>query len=340
MAKDTATVNAFLQDLRTRLTPGATKDVARLLELKKADYQARNLTFDGNLYYWEQGFYYRMLLEKEYDIDLVKISEYFPVQGTIRSVLGLFEKLFGMKFVELGPEERARLSPSGKAADVAWHEEVVAFSVWDTDTTQTPGGDEGFMGYLYMDLHPRPGKYTHAANFNLRPGYLKKDGKSRYYPATALVCNLSKPSPTKPALLRHDEVETLIHELGHGIHDLSGRTKYARFHGTRTLRDFVEAPSQMLENWVWAAEPLKLLSSHYQTNQSIPDDLIAKLIPTRQVLGSLFAIRQLQLNYFDMAIHQPKSHAEIEAMDLAVVYNTLRTEMSGLKGPEAVGEPM
>ncbi|CRK41272.1 hypothetical protein BN1723_018810, partial [Verticillium longisporum] len=92
--------------------------------------------------------------------------------------------------------------------------------------------------------------YGHAANFNLQPGFLREDG-SRRYPATSLVCNFSKPTPKKPSLLKHDEVVTLFHELGHGIHDLAGRTKHSRFHGTSVVRDFVEAPSQMLENWCW-----------------------------------------------------------------------------------------
>ena len=137
------------------------------------------------------------------------------------------------------------LPGTGKADDISWHEDVKIFSVWDDE-----GEGGGFVGYLYLDLHPRPGKYGHAANFSLQPGYILPNG-TRRYPATALVCNFSKPTETKPSLLKHDEVVTLFHELGHGIHDLAGRTKYSRFHGTSVVRDFVEAPSQMLENWCW-----------------------------------------------------------------------------------------
>ena len=97
------------------------------------------------------------------------------------------------------------------------------------------------------------------------------------------VCNFSKPTPKKPSLLKHDEVVTLFHELGHGIHDLVARTTYARFHGTNVVRDFVEAPSQMLENWCWKPAQLKSLSSHYETGDKIPDELIEKLTKTKHV---------------------------------------------------------
>ncbi|KAI5868357.1 Metalloprotease [Durotheca rogersii] len=333
MAKDPAVVNDFLSDLRTRLAPGGVKEKQRLLELKNKDEESRGLKPDGRYYLWDHRFYDRMMVEQEYNIDENKIAEYFPLQSTVRGMLHIFEELFGLAFVELDAGERQRISPTGKADDIAWHEDVILFSVWD-DASE---GD-GFVGYLYLDLHPRKGKYGHAANFNLQPGYLKKDG-SRRYPATALVCNFSKPTETKPSLLRHEEVVTLFHELGHGIHDLSGRTTYSRFHGTSTVRDFVEAPSQMLENWCWTPSQLKSLSSHYKTGEKIPDDLIEKQISTKHVNDALFNLRQLHFGIFDMTVHSPATHEELEKLDVGKVYNELRTEIAGLDGPEALGEP-
>lgn len=332
MAKDSATVNNFLTDLRTRLAPGGAKEKAHLLELKNKDSEARGLKTDGNYYLWDHRFYDRMMVEQEYNIDETKIAEYFPLQSTVQGMLKIFEEIFGLVFVEIEPEDRAKISPTGKAEDIAWHEDVILFSVWD-DASE----GEGFVGYLYLDLHPRQGKYGHAANFNMQPGYLKKDG-SRRYPATALVCNFSKPTPKKPSLLKHDEVVTLFHELGHGIHDLAGRCKYSRFHGTSTVRDFVEAPSQMLENWCWTPGPLKALSSHWETGAQIPDDLIEKLIATKHVNDALFNLRQLHFGMFDMAVHGPKSHDELEALDPSTLYNQLRSEICGLDGPEKLGE--
>ncbi|KAI1470312.1 Metalloprotease [Daldinia caldariorum] len=333
MAKEPATVNVFLADLRKRLAPGGEKEKDHLLELKKKDEESRGLKPDGNYYLWDHRFYDRMMVEQEYNIDEVKIAEYFPLQSTVRGMLHIFEELFGLVFVELDASERKRLSPTGKAEDIAWHEDVILFSVWD-DSSE---GD-GFVGYLYLDLHPRPGKYGHAANFNLQPGFLNKDG-TRRYPATALVCNFSKPTENKPSLLKHDEVVTLFHELGHGIHDLSGRTTYSRFHGTATVRDFVEAPSQMLENWCWTPSQLKSLSNHYKTGEKIPDDLIEKQISTKHVNDALFNLRQLHFGIFDMTVHSPATHEELEKIDFSALYNDLRTQIAGLKGPEALGEP-
>ena len=222
---------------------------------------------------------------------------------------------------------------TGKGENISWHEDVKIFSVWDDE-----GEGGSFVGYLYLDLHPRPGKYGHAANFSLQPGFLYPNG-TRRYPATALVCNFSKPTETKPSLLKHDEVVTLFHELGHGIHDLAGRTKYSRFHGTSVVRDFVEAPSQMLENWCWTPSQLKFLSKHYLTGEKISDDLIEKQIRVKHVNDALFNLRQLHFGIFDMTIHTPKTHDDAEAFKLSELYNDLRTQISGLKGPEALGLP-
>ncbi|KAI1639094.1 peptidase family M3 [Biscogniauxia mediterranea] len=333
MAKTPETVNTFLDDLKTRLAPGGVKEKAHLLELKKRDEESRGLSSDGNYYLWDHRYYDRIMVEQEYSIDETKVAEYFPLQSTVRGMLHIFEELFGLVFVELDKEERQKVSPTGKAEDIAWHEDVILFSVWD-DASE----GEGFVGYLYLDLHPRQGKYGHAANFNLQPGFLKKDG-TRRYPATALVCNFSKPTEKKPSLLKHEEVVTLFHELGHGIHDLSGRCKYSRFHGTATVRDFVEAPSQMLENWCWTPSQLKSLSNHYQTGEKIPDDLIEKLISTKHVNDALFNLRQLHFGIFDMTVHSPASHEELEKLDASALYNRLRAEIAGLNGPESLGEP-
>ncbi|KAF5868716.1 putative metallopeptidase protein [Botrytis fragariae] len=334
MAKTPATVNEFLHDLKLQLTPGGAKEVEHLKALKKQDLDARGLssTFDDNYYLWDNRFYDRMMVENEFSIDENKIAEYFPLQSTIEGMLKIFEELFGFVFVDISSEEElAKVSPTGKGSDVLPHPDAKLFTVWDDE-----GEGSGFVGYLYLDLHPRPGKYGHAANFGIQSGFYYPNG-TRRYPATALVCNFSKPTDKKPSLLKHDEVVTLFHELGHGIHDLAGRTRYSRFHGTNTVRDFVEAPSQMLENWCWTPSQLQKLSKHYVTGESIPDDLIAKQISTKHVNGALFNLRQLHFGIFDMTVHTPKNHAEAEAFKISELYNELRAEICGLKGPEALG---
>lgn len=218
---------------------------------------------------------------------------------------------------------------TGQQEDITWHEDVQLFAVWDDERE---GGS--FIGYLYLDLHPREGKFGHAANFSLQPGY---SNKIRRYPATALVCNFSKPTATKPSLLKHDEIVLLFHELGHGIHDLVSRTVYSRFHGTAVVEDFVEAPSQMLENWCWTPSQLKRLSHHYQTGKQIPDDLIAKKISAKNVNNAIFNLRQLHFGIYDMVVHTPSSHSAAKSLNLSILYNELRMHITGLNGPEDLG---
>ena len=357
MAKTPKTVDDFLGDLRNRLTKGGAAERKGLLKLKAEDVKNRGLSYDDHLYLWDIRFYDRMLLEKDYSLDQEKLAEYFPLQSCIRSMLDIFEQLFGLVFVEIAGSDSDSISPSGKGDDIVWHPDVKVFSVWNNDNEGS-----GFVGYLYLDLHPREGKYTHAANFNIQPGFIDADGNRRY-PATALVCNFSKPTPKKPSLLKHNEVVTLFHELGHGIHDLVSKTIYSRFHGTNTVRDFVEAPSQMLENWCWNAGQIKALSHHYSSlspeyasawkeqeqakgkenpselpDEKLSDELIENLIKTRHVNDALFSLRQLHFGIFDMAVHEPASHEYLESINPSILYNKLRQEICQIDGPEVWGE--
>jgi len=353
MAKTPKTVDDFLGDLRNRLTPGGMEELKKLKELKEHDLKSRGKESenDGRYYLWDHRFYDRLMRERDYQLDQEKVSEYFPLHSTIQGMLRIFEELFGLAFVEVKGADRDNISETGKGEDVVWHEDVQLFSVWNDESE----GD-GFVGYLYLDLFPRDGKYGHAANFNLQPGYTDENGKRRY-PATALVCNFSKPTPKKPSLLKHDEVVTLFHELGHGIHDLVSITTYSRFHGTSTVRDFVEAPSQMLENWCWTPSQLRSLSRHYyyvspeyqaayveetgsdeKPPETIPDDLINSIIKTKHVNEALFNLRQLHFGIFDMTVHEPESHEAVQKLDASELYNKLRHEIWKLDGPEALGK--
>ena len=353
MAKTTKTVDDFLGDLRQRLTEGGRSEVKTLTELKKQDYKSLGIEqdFDGRYYLWDNRYYDRLMLEKDYSLDQEKIAEWFPLETSIRGMLTIFETLFGLAFVEVTGDDRSAISPSGKGDDIVWHPDCQVFSVWDSEDQGS-----GFVGYLYLDLHPREGKYGHAANFNIQPGFIDANG-TRHYPVTALVCNFSKPTAKKPSLLKHEEVTTLFHELGHGIHDLVSKTHYSRFHGTNVVRDFVEAPSQMLENWCWTPSPLKALSAHYSTlspayraawrehagpdtpdpETKQTDTHIANLVKTKHVNGALFNLRQLHFGIFDMAIHEPSSHDAAEAFRLSDLYNRLGYEITQLDSPAQIG---
>lgn len=268
------------------------------------------------------------MLEKEYSINELPIAEYFSLDTTVAKLLNIFERLLGFVFIKLDHDELAKLSPTGKAGDVKWHVDNIVYSVWNDESE----GD-GFVGYLYMDLHPRQGKYSHAANTNLEPGFTLRDG-TRHYPATALICNFSEPTRHKPSLLKHHEVATLFHELGHGIHNLASRTLYTRFHGTATARDFVEVPSQMLENWCWIPSVLKSLSQHWRTKEQIPDSLAERLVSTRDVNSAMYNLGQVHFAMFDMICHSPKSDDEVMAIDPSVLFNNLRSSITLVQGLE------
>ena len=160
MAKTPETVNKFLGDLRTRLTDGGKREVEALMKLKN-EIDPKS---DGRYYLWDHRFYDRLMLERDYSLDQQLIAEYFPLQTTIDGMLKIFEELFGMEFVEVIGEDRAAIAPTGQGDDIVWHEDVQVFSVWNDE-----GEGSGFIGYLYLDLFPRDGKYGHAANFNLQP---------------------------------------------------------------------------------------------------------------------------------------------------------------------------
>lgn len=313
IAKTQDTVVDFLADLRDKLTPLGKQEVEKMKKFKNNYLKQKGLAPEDEYYFWDADFYTNKLLEQEYQVDHNKIAEYFALDTTIERMFALYEKLFDLKFVKVESTDPALL----------WHEDVKRFAVFQ-DITR--GNGPTFKGYLLLDLHPREGKYGHAANFGLGPG--GEGSKGRIHPYTALVCNFTKPTAEKPSLLKHNEVKTLFHELGHGVHNLVGYTKYSSFHGTNVPRDFVETPSQMLEFWTWSKNELKSLSSHYQTGEPIPDALVDLLIRTKHVNDALASLRQIHFGTFDMSLHTIDNDADIEAIDLTKNWNDLREDIT------------
>lgn len=170
MAKTPETVDTFLGDLRARLTDGGKQEIQTLMKLKKE----LDPNSDDRYYLWDHRYYDRLMLERDFQLDHQLIAEYFPLQTTIQGMLKIFEELFGLEFVEIVGEDRAALAPTGQADDIVWHEDVQVFSVWNDE-----GEGSGFVGYLYLDLFPREGKYGHAANFNLQPVCTVKASKQQ-----------------------------------------------------------------------------------------------------------------------------------------------------------------
>jgi thimet oligopeptidase len=179
-----------------------------------------------------------------------------------------------------------------------WHEEVRLFKVVDEDGTG--------LGYFYLDLHPREGKYGHAAAFGLMDGKLLASGEYQR-PVKAMVCNFARAQGSEPALIPHREVETLFHEFGHILHGILTTAKYVQFSGTSVAWDFVEAPSQILENWVWDYESLKRFARDWRKpSESIPEDLVKRMNAARKDGVTLHYLRQVSLARADFTIHSDR----------------------------------
>lgn len=311
MAKKQEVVLEFLKDLNQKLKPLGMKELERLKQLKKEECTTTGAPYDGHYYVWDHRYYDNKFLKDNYNVDLETISDYYPLNSAIKGMLSIYERLLKLKFVE-------EIDPAKKSV---WHEDVKQLAVWNIDNEKKPE----FVGWIYFDLHPRDGKYGHAANFGISSSYVAENG-NRSYPITALVCNFSKATPKKPSLLKHNELTTFFHELGHGIHDLVGKNSAARFNGPSSVPwDFVEAPSQMLEFWTWNKQELSSLSSHYEKGDRIPDGLLNSLVATKHVNGALAALRQLHFSLFDMTVHTCE---DLKNLDLLQLWNEMREETS------------
>lgn len=252
------------------------------------------LNEDGKIKPWDMAFLKNKYKQKHFDIDEQAIAEYFPMQKTIDALLDIYHQFLGVHFKEV--------SITGM-----WHEDVRLVEVTD-DANAT-------IGYLFLDLYPRPNKYSHAAHLGIVPAIALEDG-SRFPAMSIVMANFPKPSGDKPSLLKRDDVKTFFHEFGHALHAMLGATQFGSFAGTHTKTDFVELPSQMLEEWLYDPVILKKVSSHYKTGKSLPDDVIGTILELKKYDSGSFVRRQAMLSFISLNIYKDGENKDPHAIIL------------------------
>lgn len=290
MAKSSKRIFDFLTDLEARLKPKAQKEREELTSLK------RQHTGDASaqLKIWDYYFYSSLLKKTKYKINSQALKEYFPLPKVLSGMFEIVERLFQVKIQKVPATDHYR-----------WHDEVELYQISDQKN--------GALGYFYLDLHPRQGKYGHAAAFGLLYGKYLPDGQYNR-PVSAMVCNFPRGTQNQPALIPHSEVETLFHEFGHLLHNILTRAKFIAFSGTSVALDFVEAPSQVLENWVWDYDSLQIISHHFQNpNAKLEKALVEKMNEAKKAGSALFYLRQISLAKADLLLHnEDDSQSSIE----------------------------
>lgn len=304
MAKDSATVLNFLNGLKDKLAQRNQQDLAKLLKMKQdTDPTAKEVKA------WDIRYFANQLKKRDYSLDNEVIREYFPADVVLSGLFKVYSTLLGVDFIE-------------QTDAPVWAEGVKLFQIQNQK-------DHQVVGYFYMDFIPRPLKYGHAAAFPLISGRVLKDGNYSE-PVASIVANLSAPENGKPSLLSHDEVTTIFHEFGHIMHQTLTRAPYASLSGSNVDQDFVEAPSQMLENWTYSPEILSLASGHYlDHSKKLPPELLQKLVEARDFNQGYYYTRQLLLGLLDM-----RYHTDSGAVDTTRLYHDLHLQLIGIEPVE------
>ncbi len=302
MVKNAATAITFLQNLKTGLQPKLDAELEEFRQLKIKETGDANATINV----WDWRYFANELKKTKYNVDAEQLRVYFPMDRVKEGLFAIYQRIFGLKF------ERVE-------APYKWVGDLQLYTVSDAKSGEP-------LGLFYLDLFPREGKYNHFAQFGITEGKLLPDGRYQR-PVCALVCNFPPPQPDKPSLMSHDEVETIFHEFGHAMHTILTRAKYSRFSGTSVPQDFVEAPSQMLENWPWDKKVLDSFAADYRDpKKKIPQDILRQLKASRLATEGTFYRRQLSFGLTDLTLHT-QIHAT-NADDLLPLSNQVLSDVS------------
>jgi thimet oligopeptidase len=302
MAKTGTRAQAFLEDLNKGLQPKFRAELASFSAMKAADTGGRDATIKS----WDWRYYENQLKKREHNVDAEALRVFFPMERCLTGMFEVYQRIFGLKF-----EQIENPAP--------WFENVTLWVVTDAASGEP-------LGTFYLDLFPRDGKFNHFAEFPIIDGRLRADGLYQR-PVVALICNFTAPGKDRPSLLTHAELETLFHEFGHAMHSILTRAKYGQFAGTNVPRDFVEAPSQMLEAWTWDPAILNRFAADYRDpSRKIDAAVIKRLKEARLATSGTDYCRQLALGLGDLRLHaapvagQPKDPQAILNQTFAEVF--------------------
>jgi thimet oligopeptidase len=279
MAKTPQRPEAMLEDVDARLLPKARAEIAVLAAMKKADGDVTPFAA------WDYAYYEAKLERERYAVDDETVRRYFPADKSLPAMMHIYEHLFGLRFTEL------------KGAKL-WAPGVQEFAIQDS-------GDGHLLGWFFLDLVPRPEKSLRPANFTLRDGHLDPDG-SYTLPISSVIGSGPAAAPGQPALFSYRDMLEMFHEFGHLMHGTLSTAPYATLYGSHVREDFVEAPSQMMENWMWQPAVLKQVSSEVDTGKPLPDELIRRLTVLEHAADGATWTRQCFFGLYDLAIHGDK----------------------------------
>ncbi|EME81925.1 uncharacterized protein MYCFIDRAFT_56517 [Pseudocercospora fijiensis CIRAD86] len=351
MAKTPKAVEKLLADVKKPMLEKLPKEIQHIKDWKK------NETGNADhLYLWDDYYYTSRIYEDEYKLDVDYLKEWFPADYMFERLLEMYEQIYALNFIAITGKDLDDLSPTKNGSDLFWAPDVTLYAVWD-DADDTKGD---FIGYLYVDLYYREAKAPGAFMMPFVAGFENPDG-SRTYPSVGLFCNFKKSdsNTAKPQLIKRSEIQTILHEAGHCMHGLTSKVKYGRFHGTNTPRDWVEMPSQLMENWSYIPAVLKRLSKHWsylspealkawqkertdakkdtkQPEEKFPDDLIKQLILSKNAFTASYMLGQAFFSAYDYILHDPKSREDLQKIDQTVAYNKGYKDYSGRDGPEVL----
>src|SRR5437016_2221688 len=297
MAKKGANAEKYISDLVTGIQPKFESEIAELQKLKAAETNDPNAEIEV----WDWRYYANQRDKQKYAVDKEALRAYFPFQKVLDGMFNIYQSIFGLKLEKI-------------AAPYKWIDDLQLYMVTDSSTGEP-------LGIFYLDMFPREGKFNHFAQFEIISGKLLPDGKYQR-PTVALLCNFSPPAADKPSLMTHQEVETLFHEFGHALHSIVTRAKYGRFAGTHVPGDFVEAPSQMLQNWVWDKKVLDTFAADYRDpSKKIPGEIIKKMNDAKLANAGVFYRRQFAFASLDLALHD--QHPEDASYDCVAISNPI-----------------